>query len=204
MKLYYKPGTCSLAVHIALTEIGTKFALDQVDTDAQKTETGADYAKISPNGYVPALALDGGDVLTEAPAILQHIEDQNPAARVAPANGTMERTRLQQHLNFVASELHKSFGPFFSGRTLGDGERKAAEAKLQRRMDHLNTLLGDKRDYLMGDDFTVADAYAFVVANWAGFIGLGYERWPHIAAYLKRVSARPAVQKSMQREGLLN
>jgi len=204
MKLYYMPGACSLAVHIALNEIGAEFDLEKVDTQAQKTETGADYSKVNPNGYVPALLLEDGEVLTEGTAVLQYLADQNPAAKLAPAAGTIERTRLQQHLNFTASELHKSFSPFFASEPIEGPAREAAEAKVARRMTHVESVLSDGRPYLLGNTFTVADAYTFVVSSWAGPTGIGHDRWPNVAAYVKRISERPAVIKAMKTEGLIN
>ena len=203
MKLYYKPGACSMASHIALNEIGTAFDLDKTDTEAGKTESGEDFRNISPNGYVPALVTDGGDIITENPAVLQYLADQSPDAGLAPPNGTLERTRLQEALNFVSSELHKSFSPFFSGAELDREARQQAEAGVGRRVAHIERSLADDRAYLLGDTFTVADAYAFVVLNWAGFIGVSLDAWPKTQAYVARVAARPAAVKAMITEGLI-
>ncbi len=202
MKLYYKPGACSLAVHIALNEIGADFELEQVDTTAQKTESGADYSAINPNGYVPALTINDGEVLTEAPAVLQYVADTRPEAGLAPVAGTIERTRLHKMLNFVASELHKAFGPFFAPSPLSEPERSAAEAGVARRMAFIDSTLGEHGPYLLGETYTVADSYAFVVANWANFVGIGLDRWPNVAAYVERIGRRPAVVKALQAEGL--
>ncbi|KAE9625086.1 glutathione binding-like protein [Parasedimentitalea maritima] len=203
MKLHYKPGACSMASHIILNELGTSFELDVTDTDAGKTEAGEDFRMISPNGYVPALITDDGEIITENPAVLQYLADQSPDAGLAPPNGTLERTRLQEALNFVSSELHKSFGPFFSGKELDDEERKKAEAGVGRRAAHIEQRLGDGRAFLLGDTFTVADAYAFVVLNWAGFVGVSLAAHPKTQAYVTRIAARPATIKAMVAEGLM-
>jgi len=203
MKLHYKPGACSMASHIILNELGTSFELDKTDTDAGKTEAGEDFRKISPNGYVPALVTDDGEIITENPAVLQYLADQSPDAGLAPPNGTLERTRLQETLNFVSSELHKSFGPFFSGTELEGDARQKAEAGVGRRTAHIERSLADGRAFLLGDTFTVADAYAFVVLNWAGFVGVSLDAWPKTQAYVARVAARPASIKAMVAEGLI-
>ena len=202
MKLYFKPGACSLASHIVLRETGAEFELEQVDTAAQKTASGEDFSAINPKGYVPALRLDDGEILTEGAAVLQFLADRAPEAGLAPAAGTIERARLQEHLNFVASELHQAFGPFFGGQ-LSDEARRAAEAKVARRMDHFETLLADGRPFLLGETFTVADAYLFVVASWANFTGIGLDTWPRVAAFVERVAARPKVREAMVAEGLI-
>lgn len=203
MKLHYKPGACSMASHIILNEIGNSFELDKTDTEAGKTEAGEDFRKISPNGYVPALVTDGGEIITENPAVLQYLADQSPDAGLAPPNGTLERTRLQEALNFVSSELHKSFGPFFSGTELDGDARQKAEAGVGRRVAHIERSLADGRAFLLGDTFTVADAYAFVVLNWAGFVGVSLDAWPKTQAYLARIASRPAAVKAMVAEGLI-
>ena len=203
MKLHYKPGACSMASHIILNELGTSFELDKTDTAAGKTEAGEDFRKISPNGYVPALVIDGGEIITENPAVLQYLADQAPDAGLAPPNGTLERARLQEALNFVSSELHKSFGPFFSGAELDDEARQRAETGVGRRVAHIERSLADGRAYLLGDTFSVADAYAFVVLNWAGFVGVSLDAWPETQAYVARIAARPATVKAMVTEGLI-
>ena len=203
MKLYYKPGACSMASHIILNEIGTSFDLDKTDTEAGGTESGEDFRKISPNGYVPALVTDADDIITENPAILQYLADQAPDAELAPPNGTLERTRLQEALNFVSSELHKSFSPFFSGTELDGEARQQAEAGVGRRVAHIERSLADGRAYLLGDRFTVVDAYAFVVLNWAGFVGLSLDAWRKTQVYVARVAARPSAVKAMVTEGLI-
>lgn len=203
MKLYYKPGACSLASHIALNEAGAKFSLEKVDTKEKRTESGEDFSKVNPNGYVPALKLDSGDILTEGPAILQYIADTNNAADLAPPNGTVERARVNGYLNFIGSELHKAFSPFFGATPLEGEARKAAEANVAKRFDYLEKELSDGRAFLTGGQFTIADAYLFVVANWSNFVKIDLKRWPHIAAFVARVGERPTVQKALQSEGLL-
>ena len=196
MKLYYKPGACSLASHIVLREVGDDFELERVDTDTQKTETGADFKQINPKGYVPVLRLGNGQVLTEGVAILQYIADQHPEAALAPKFGTLERARLQEHLNFVSSELHKAFGPFFSA-SASDQAKQTAKANVEQKMAHFETLLSDGRKYLLGDSFSVADAYLFVVASWSKPTGIGMDKWPHLAAFSARVAGRKKVQEAM-------
>ena len=203
MKLFYKPGACSMATHIILNELGSTFDLDKTNTETSETESGEDFRKISPNGYVPALITDDGDIITENPAVLQYLADQVPEAGLAPPNGTLERTRLQEALNFVSSELHKAFGPFFSGIDLNPDAKKNAKAGVSRRIDHIERNLADGRAYLLGDAFTVVDAYAFVVLNWTNFVGISLDAWPKTQAYVARVSDRPATVKAMVTEGLI-
>lgn len=203
MKLYYKPAACSLASHIVLNEIGAAFELDKVDTAAKTTESGSNFLDINPNGYVPALQINDTDVLIEGAAILQYLADQNPQTKLAPESGTLERARLQQHLNFIASELHKSFGPFFSGRDLSDDEKKTTAENIGKKLSTFEAVLSDGRDYLLGDTFSVADAYLFVVTSWTKYTGIELSPWPNIAAYLDRVGSRPAVLASLKTEGLL-
>jgi glutathione S-transferase len=202
MKLYYTPGACSLSPHIVLREAGLDFDLERVDLAAKKTETGADFRAVNPKGYVPALQLDDGEVLTEGAAIVQFLADRNPEAGLLPAAGTMERVRVQEQLNFVAAELHKPFGPLFS--PTGSAEIKdAARAKIRQRLDDVERMLADGRPYLLGDRFTVADAYLFVVAGWAKPAEIGLDAWPHVEAFVSRVGAREAVREAMRAEGLV-
>lgn len=203
MKLYYKPGACSLASHIALIEAGEKFELEQVDTVEGKTASGGDFRAINPKGYVPVLTLDGGETVTEGAAILQLIAERNPDAGLVPAAGGLGRTRLQEQLNFIASELHKAFGPFFSGKPLEGEARDAAVERVNGRMRIVEAMLGDGRAYLNGAQFSVADAYLFVVTNWANFLGLSLDGVPNLKALVARVAERPATRAAMQAEGLL-
>jgi glutathione S-transferase len=202
MKLYYSPGACSLSPHIILREIGSAFELERVDGATKTTESGEDFWKVNPKGYVPALSLDDGELLTEGAAIVQFIADTNGANELAPPAGTIGRARLQEHLNFVASELHKAFSPLFHADASAEA-KSAATANVARRFDHVERILSDGRSYLLGDKFTVADAYLFVVSSWAVPTGIGLDRWPHLAAFVGRVRSRPAVKAAMTAEGLI-
>ena len=202
MKLFNKPGACSLASHIILHELGLKFELDEVDTDEGLTNSGQDYKAINPKGYVPALQLDSGEVLTEGAAILQYLADQHPEKGLAPKTGTIARAHLHEYLNYTGSELHKAFGPFFSSDA-SDADKEKAGENVARKFDYLNELLGDGRTYLLGDNFSVADSYLFVVSNWANFTGIDLKKWPNVAAFVGRVSHRPAAQAAMKAEGLI-
>jgi len=202
MKLYYSPGVCSQSVHIALNEAGLDHSIEKVDLVTKKTENGKDFSEINSLGYVPALELDDGEVLLEAPAILQYVADLKPEAGLAPANGTLDRVRLQEQLNYTASELHKSFGPFFAPIKPEGALREQALAKLGRRFDALEARLSDGRTYVMGDSFSVADAYTFVVASWAKVIDLDLASRPRVRDYVARVANRPRVKEVLEREGL--
>lgn len=202
MKLFYKPGACSLATHIVLHEVGEKFEIEEVDTDTGKTKSGLDYKAINPKGYVPALELASGETLTEGASILQHVADQNPESDLAPKSGTIARTRLQEYLNYTSTELHKAFGPFFSGTATIEDKAKA-NINVAQKFNYLNDLLSDGRTYLLGDSFSVADAYLFVVSNWSNFVGIDLKKWPNVAAFVERVSKRPAAQAAMKAEDLL-
>ena len=201
MKLYYKPGACSLATHIVLHEAGETFDIEEVDTEAGRTKSGGDFIAINPKGYVPALELASGEVLSEGAAILQYIADQHPESDLAPKAGTIARARLQEYLNYTASELHKAFGPFFSS-TAGEADKQAAGKAVAQKFDYLNDLLSDGRTYLLGSGFSVADAYLFVVANWSNFTGIDLKSWPHVSAFVERVAGRPAAQAALKAEGL--
>lgn len=201
MKLYYKPGACSLASHIALKEADASFQIEKVDTNEKKTESGEDYSKVNPNGYVPALLFDDGEVLTEGPAILAYIAETNPAAGLLPAAATRDRARVFQHLNFVGSELHKAFSPFFAEKLEGDALSKAKD-KLHAKLDHVESVLADGREFLVAEKFSIADAYLFVVASWAKYINADLANWPRLAEFVKRVADRPAVRAALAAEGL--
>ncbi|MHB0873529.1 MAG: glutathione transferase GstA [Acidithiobacillus ferrooxidans] len=201
MKLYYSPGACSLSPHIILNEGGFSFDRERVDLASKKTETGADYAAINPDGYVPALLLDDGQVLTEGPAIIQYLADRVPEKKLAPPLGTLERYRLMQWLNFISTELHKGFSPLFHPQAPKEWKTVAA-AQLGRRLSTVSRQLEGK-DWLLGEGFTVADAYLFTVLGWGRHVGIDVEQWPVLQAYQGRVSTRPAVQSALKAEGLL-
>ena len=199
MKLYYAPGACSLAPHIAMREAGIPVELSKVDLKAKQYE-GGDYKQVNGKGYVPAIATDAG-VLTEAPVILQYIADQKPDSGLAPKPGDKDRYKLQEMLNFITSELHKGFGNFFSP-AMNDGWRQATTERLGLRMDWLAKHLQGKQ-YVMGDKFTVADAYLFTILNWAAPTKFDLSKWPVLLEYHKRVGARPKVQEALKAEGLV-
>jgi glutathione S-transferase len=201
MKLYYSPGACSLSPHIVLREAGLAFEPVLADLRAHKLKDGTDYYGISPKGYVPLLELDNGERLSEGPAIIQYIADQVPAKKLAPANGTMARYRLQEWLNFITSELHKGFSPLFNPAMPEEG-KALSRAKLGERFKWVDAQLEGK-NYLMGADFSVADAYLFVISTWAGHVGVDITGLAKLSAYRERVAARPAVQEAMKAEGLL-
>ncbi len=200
-KLYYSPGACSLGPHIALREAGLPFTLVLVSTKTKKLADGSDYLAINPKGQVPLLELDDGQRLSEGSAIVQYIADQVPASGLAPAFGTMARYRLMEWLNFIASELHKGFGPLFAPNT-PDEVKAAARARLVDRLTWVDGQLAGKA-WLMGDTFTVADAYLFTVAGWSKHVGVDITPLANLGAYLGRVAARPAVQEALKAEGLL-
>lgn len=199
MKLYYTPGACSLAVHITLRETGVPFQLEKVDLQSKQTERGGNYLKINPKGSVPALQLDSGDVLTETAACLQYIADSAPDKRLAPAFGTMARYRLMEWLNYIAAELHKTFGPLFHGAT--PERRQEVVAALSPRFDFVARQLGTN-DFLLGPDFTVADAYLYAVLNWTHFLKVDISPWPALGDFLARVARRASVQEARKAERL--
>ena len=201
MKLYYSPGTCSLSPHITLREAGIAVELVKVNLAAAMTEGGDNYMKINPKGYVPLLELDNGERLSEGPAIVQYIADQAPAKNLAPANGTLARYHLQEWLNFITSEVHKGFGPLFTS-DMPEVAKTLARAKLAQRFSWVNEQL-DGKQFLMGDTFTVADAYLFTVAGWGKHTGVDISQYTHLTAYMARVATRPAVQAALKAEGLL-
>ncbi len=201
MKLYYSPGACSLSPHIVLNEGGFTYETERVDLASSKTETGADYRAVNPNGYVPALLLDDGQVLTEGPAIVQYLADLVPEKRLAPPAGTMERYRLMEWLNFISTELYKAFGTLFNPKA-PQNWKDIVKAQLIRRIEHASQRLAGKT-YIMGDDFTVADAYLFTVLGWGKYVGIEISPWPTLTAYFGRVAARPAVQAALKAEGLV-
>jgi glutathione S-transferase len=201
MKLFYAPGVCSLSPHIVLKEAGLPFEAVKTDIKAKTTESGGDYKKTNPLGYVPALALDDGTILTEGPAIVQYIADKVPEKKLAPANGTLDRYKMQSWLNFLSSELHKGFSPLFNPAMPEEG-KKIARERLATRIAHLESHFA-KNNYLMGKDFTVPDAYAFTVLRWTTPTKIDLAPYPHVQAFMKRMEARPAVQAAMKAEGLM-
>ncbi|MEO7952833.1 MAG: glutathione transferase GstA [Polaromonas sp.] len=201
MKLYYSPGACSLSPHITLHESGLKFDHVLAPTKTHKLADGTDYYTINPLGYVPLLELDDGTRLSEGPAIVQYIADQVPDKNLAPANGTVARAQLQGWLNFIATEVHKGFSPLFNPATPAEYKTIAIE-RLLSRLKWVDGELAGKQ-YLMGDDFSVADPYLFTVTNWAPKVGVDISGLANLAAYRARIAARPAVQAAMKEEGLL-
>ncbi len=201
MKLFYMPGACSLSPHIVAREAGLPLELERVDYGTKRTETGADFMAVNPKGYVPALRLDDGETLTEGLAIVQYLADLAPESRLAPPNGSLPRYRLQEWLAFIATELHKGFGPLFA-ETTPPATKQAAKDALARRFTYLDQRLAG-RDYLMGSTFTVADAYAFTVLNWTQRFGIDLEPYPNLRNFMARVAGRPAVREAMKAEGIL-
>jgi glutathione S-transferase len=200
MKLYYTPGACSLSPHIALREAGLAFDLEQVDLGSKRTKSGADYKAVNAKGSVPALQLDDGQVLTEGSAIVQYIADRAPEKKLAPPAGAIDRYRLQEWLNYVASEIHKGFSPLFNPKA-SDEWKQIVKDGLAAKFDFLSKKL-DGRAYLMGDAYSVADGYLFTILTWAKPMGIDLAKWPALKAYSDRVAKRPAVQAALQAEGL--
>jgi glutathione S-transferase len=201
MKLYYSPGACSMSPHIVLHEAAIPVQTVRVDTKTHKLADGSDYYAINPKGYVPLLELDDGQRLSEGPAIVQYIADQVPASKLIPAAGTMERYRAVEWLNFISTELHKAFSPLFNP-AMPEEAKAIFRTRLGERFKWIDSQLEGK-DYLMGAQFTVADAYLFTVANWGKFVGVDISGLKTLGSYLGRVAARPAVQATLQAEGLL-
>jgi len=201
MKLYYSPGACSMVPHIVLREAGYKFDLEKVDIPGKKTEKGDDFWKINPKGYVPALRLDSGEVLTEVGVIIQYLADQKPESGLAPKFGTMERYHLMEAVNFAASEIHKQIGALFNPKMTPE-MKEVQLGVIGRRFNALEKAL-EGRPYIMGDKYSVADAYLFGVLNWTNVFKIDLAKWPNIKAFMTRVGARPAVQETMKAEGLI-
>lgn len=202
MKLYFSPGACSLSPHIILQETGLPFTIEKVDLRSKQTASGADYLAINPKGYVPALEMDNGVLLTEGPAIVQYLADQVPDKQLAPANGSMERYQLMSWLTFIGTEIHKNYSPLFNPASTDDAKASAKQA-LAKRYAYVERML-EGREYLVGTQFSVADGYLFVVTNWSGMLKLDMSAFPNIAAFQQRIGARPAVRQAMQAEGLIN
>jgi len=201
MKLYYFPGACSLAAHIVLRETGCAFDLDAVNLGTKTTSAGEDFQKINPKGYVPALSLDDGQVLTEVGTLLLYLADRKPENGLAPEPGTMERYRLLEWISFISSEVHKQYGPLWNAGS-PEASQQAARELLECRYDYLNRILG-ARPYLMGERYSVVDAYLFTVLNWCNFHSIDLGRWPALEDYVARIAARPAAQAAMKAEGLV-
>lgn len=201
MKLYYAPGACSLAPHIVLCELGLPHELVKVDLKTHTTEHGGDFYKVNPKGYVPALELDDGQVLTEDAVVLQYLAELKPDAGLLPPSGSMERWRAQEWLNFISSELHKGLGTLFNPAVTPEW-RAVVIARVETRLTYLDRLLAEQ-GYVTGDDFSVADAYLFTIVSWTGLMQIDLTPWPALVAYQARVAARPAVQEAMRSEGLL-
>jgi len=201
MKLYYSPGACSLSPHIALQEAGLAFEAMRAPTKTHQLADGTDYYTINPLGYVPLLVLDDGTQLREGPAIVQYIADQVPAKQLAPANGTFARYKLQGWLNFIGTELHKGFSPLFTPG-MPEEAKTIAKTRLNSRLQWVDGELA-KTPYLMGDTFTVADGYLFVVAGWCKHVGIDISALAKLSAFMSRVGERPAVQAALRTEGLL-
>ncbi len=201
MKFFFTPGACSLAQHIVLNEAGLPYESEKVDRGKHQTASGADYMKINPKGYVPAIELDSGELLTEVAAILQYLADQKPAAGLTPPVGTMDHYRLIEWLNFISTEIHKQFGPLFNPK-VPEEWRQNQLSVLSRRFDYLTERLKGKQ-YVMGGKFTIADAYLFTVLNWSNFLKIDLGKWPVLKDYMARVSARAAVKATLKEEGLI-
>jgi len=201
MKLYYTPGACSLSPHIVLHEVGLPFEAEKVDLKEKRTESGADFSAVNPKGAVPALQLDTGEVLTEGVAIVQYLADRKPEAGLAPQNGTLPRYRLQEWLNFVSTELHKGFGPLFNP-ALPEAAKEIQKQGIAKKLEYLDRHLATE-PFLMGDRFTVADAYAFTILNWTKYFGIDLAPYPNVAAFMGRVAERPSAQAAMRAEGLI-
>lgn len=200
MKLYFYPGACSMAAHIVLREAGYQFDLERVDLATKQTAGGEDYTRINPKGYVPALRLEDGEVLTEAAVILQYLADHKPAAGLAPKAGSLAHYRLIEWLNFLATELHKSIGALFNPDITPEWKADRI-ALFERYCEFVAHALAD-RPYLLGEHFTIADAYLFVILGWTGLFRIDLGRWPVLERYVERIAARPAVQAARQAEGL--
>lgn len=200
MKLYFSPGACSLSPHIVARELGLDVSLEKVDTRAKKLSGDRDYFKINPKGYVPAIELEDGSVLTEGPTIVQYLADKRPEAKLVPANGTVERYRVQEMLGYINSEIHKTYSPLFNPKITPELRQDRLEY-LRKRYTLIEQLLEGK-SYLFGDDFTVADAYLYTVTRWASVLKIDLSEFPQLLEFQKRVTARPAVQAALAAEGI--
>lgn len=198
MKLYYAPDTCSLSPHIVLRELNLPFTLVRVNNQTKRTADGGDFLAVNPKGYVAALQRDDGDVLTEGPAIVQYLADLKPEAGLAPPNGSWQRSRLQEWLNFISTEVHGGFGPLFN-RELPPAARDWWHGRLEKRLAYVADALS-RQEYLVQERFGVADAYLYTLLRWAAFFDMDLQRWPAIAAYMARIEQRPSVQAALAAE----
>jgi glutathione S-transferase len=201
MKLYYSPAACSLAAHIVALEAGLAFELVKVDIGTHRLGDGTDYYTVNPRGYVPALRLDDGTLLTEVAAIVQYLADLKPEAALAPAAGTRDRVHLQEWLTFISSELHRVFSPWLWHKETPASTRRIVKERIATRFTELDRLLA-RQPFLMGERFTVADAYAYAIVNWSRFVGIGLTPYPALSAYMARIATRPQVAAALQAEGL--
>jgi len=201
MKLYYSPGACSLSPHVVACEAGLPIELVKVDLQNKRTETGEDFRQINPNGYVPVLVLDDGRKLFEGPAIVQYLADLVPEKKLIPVAGTFERYQLQQWLNFISTEIHKSFSPLFNP-VAPEAAKQLAKGILTARLETVAEKLSGQ-PFLLGENFSVADIYLFVTLNWGQYVDIDISRWPALAQYANKISQRPAVQKAMKEEALI-
>ncbi len=201
MKLYFTPGACSMAPHIVLREAGLPCTLQKVDLSKHQTDAGEDFYHINPKGYVPALQLDNGELLTEVAVILQYLADQKPASGLSPKAGTMDHYRVIEWLNYISSEVHKQIGPMFNPKITPEWKQVQMDT-LARRFDYLSQRLGG-HEFLYGDRFTIADAYLFTVLNWTGFLNIDLGKWPPLRSYMAKIAARKGVSEAMREEGLV-
>lgn len=201
MKLFYTPGACSLSPHIVLNELDLPYSVEKVDLKNHTTANGADYYTVNAKGYVPALQLDNGEVLTEGPAIIQYLADQKPHANLLPPAGSLERARVQEWLNFIGTEVHKTLAALFNPSISPEAKSKTIDT-FGKRLGFVEKALQGK-DFLTGKTFSVADAYLFTIVNWAPMLGIDLSPWPNVTQFQKRIASRPAVQKTLQAEGLI-
>jgi glutathione S-transferase len=201
MKLYYSPGSSSLPAHIALREAGLPFDLVRVNLKTRQTAAGADFTAVNPKGYVPALQLESGEVLTEGAAILQYLGELAPASGLLPRAGTMERQRVVEWLAFIATELHKNYSPLFNPAASAE-LKQSVRPLIERRLAYVESRLGSG-PFLMGAQFCAADCYLFTVLRWSQYVEIDLGRWPALRSYVDRVAARPSVQAAMREEGLI-
>ncbi|HCV38705.1 MAG TPA: glutathione transferase GstA [Pseudomonas sp.] len=201
MKLFYSPGACSLSPHIVLNELDLPYTVEKVDLKTHTTASGADFYTLNAKGYVPALLLDNGEVLTEGPAIIQYLAEHKPQANLLPPAGTLERARVQEWLNFIGTELHKTLAALFNPSISPEAKSKTIET-FGKRLGFVDKALQGK-DYLTGNAFSVADAYLFTIVNWAPMLKIDLSPWPTVVQFQQRVANRPAVQKTLKAEGLI-